>query len=76
MNGENTNLRNGIQSLGQLKAFYISPPGRPVHSNAISTSLGSIQPCYNDCTKTIRSHIHVSVARYSFIQLSNCGNVG
>ena len=28
-----------------LKELYTSPSGRPVHSNAISTSLGSIQPC-------------------------------
>ena len=26
-----------------LKALYTSPPGRPVHSNAVSISLGSIQ---------------------------------
>ena len=37
--------------------LYTSPPGRPVHSKAISTSLGSIQPCCN-CAKTIRSHFH------------------
>ena len=38
--------------------LYTSPPGRPVHSKAISTSLGSIQPRCNCCTKAIRSHIH------------------
>ena len=32
-------------------------PSRPVHSKAISTSLGSIQPRCN-CVKTIRSHFH------------------
>ena len=26
-----------------FKAMYTSPPGRPVHSNAVSTSLGSIR---------------------------------
>ena len=51
-------------------------PGRPVHSNAILTSLGSIQPYCNCCTKTIRSDIHLSVARYSFIQLSELGQRG
>ena len=38
-----------------------SPPGRPVHfnqSNANVTSLGSIQPCWNYCITTIRSHIN------------------
>ena len=35
-----------------------SPRCKPVHSNAISTSLGSIQPRCN-CAKTIRSHIHL-----------------
>ena len=30
---------------------------RPVHSKAISTSLGSIQPRCN-CAKTVRSHFH------------------
>ena len=50
----------------KLKAcFYIvqypvrwktSPPGRPVHSDTNSTSLGSIQPCCNYCTNTIHSH--------------------
>ena len=32
-------------------------PGRLVHSNAISTSLGSIQPCYNYCTNYIPSTV-------------------
>ena len=49
-----------------FKALYTSPPGRPVHY----TSLGSIQPCCNYCIKTICSDIHLSVARFSFIQLS------
>ena len=50
--------------------LYTSLPGRPVHSIAISTSLGSIQPCCTHCAKTIHSYIHLSLARYSFIQLS------
>ena len=44
--------------LGLFKALYMSPPGRPVHSNTNSTSLGSIQPCCSYCIKTVRSHIH------------------
>ena len=47
-----------IQSLRLLKALYTSPPGRHVHSNAISTSLGSIQPRCSYCAKTVRSDIH------------------
>ena len=66
--------------MGLLKVLYTTPPppGRPVHPNAISTSLGSIQPLCNYCTKTIRSYIHLSVPRYrySFIyRWVNCSNV-
>ena len=35
-----------------------SPPGGPVHSKAISTSLGSIRPRCNYCAKSSRSHIY------------------
>ena len=38
--------------------LYTSPPGRFVHSNTISTSLGSIQPWCNYYAKSIRSHIN------------------
>ena len=34
-------------------------PGRPVHSNKLSTSLGSIKQRCNYCAKTIRSDIHL-----------------
>ena len=48
------------------KRFTHYFPGRPVQSNTISTSLGSIQPY-----ATINTYIHhLSIARYSFIQLS------
>ena len=47
-----------IQSFVLFKVFYTSPPSTPVHSNSISTSLGSTQPCYSYCTKTIRTYIH------------------
>ena len=38
--------------------FTTSRRGRPVHFNAISTYLGSIQPC-NYCANTICSDIHI-----------------
>ena len=60
-------IQRGIQSLGLFKAPYIQLTGRPVHSSANSTTLGIIQPCCNYCAKTIRSHIHQSSDRYSFI---------
>ena len=44
-------------------ALYTSPPGRPVHSNAISTSQGSIQ-------QLLFRYPPLYIARYSFIQLS------
>ena len=47
------------QVLGTAQRVQPFPPGKPVHSNAISTSLGSIQPCCNYCVKTIHSHIHL-----------------
>ena len=52
-------IERGSKSLGLLKALYTLPPGRPVHSTAISTSLGIIQPRCNYCAKTIRSDIHL-----------------
>ena len=45
-------------------------PGRPVHSNTIMASLGSIQPCCNYCARTI------SIAKYSFIQLNEMWQCG
>ena len=41
------------------QTLYTSPPGRPVHSNAISTSLGRIQPRCNYCAKTPFICIHL-----------------
>ena len=56
------------------KHFYTLLPGKPVESNTISTSLGSIQPyatitvqrLLKGCSYT---YPPLSVARYSFIQL-------
>ena len=48
----------------------------PWQTNAISTFLGSIQPHCNYCAKTSFRYPPLSVARYSFIQLSElwpCG---
>ena len=52
--------------LGTAQSALHFTPDRPVHSNAISTSLGSIQPHCNYCTKTIHSDIHQSIDKYSF----------
>ena len=41
-----------------VKALYTSIPGRHVHFDTNSTSLGSIQPCCNYCANTIHSHSH------------------
>ena len=69
-------------SVGPLKPLYTSPPGRPVHSDTKSTSLGSILAMQQLRAKTNHSHFHhrlysliisstaVYVARYSFLQLS------
>ena len=45
-------------------------PSRPVHSNANSTSLGSIQPYRNYCRKIIRSHAPTTVHRQVLTELS------
>ena len=57
-------------NLGTVQSALHLTPGRPVHWNAISIYLGSIQSRCNNCAKTIRLDIHLSAARYSFIQLS------
>ena len=51
---------------------HILLPGRPVQSNIVSTSLGSIQPYTTINARRLLIHISttVHVARYSFIQLS------
>ena len=62
-----------IKSLGQFKALYTAPPGRPVHSNTITTSLGSIQPYAAITAHRLFVHISTSVAMYLFVQLSELG---
>ena len=48
--------------------------GRPAHSGTNSTSQGSILATQQLRAKTIHSHFHLpSIARYSFIQLSELG---
>ena len=56
--------------LGRSKRFTLSSPGRPVHSDTNSASLGSIlamQQLRNDYSLTFTP---LSITRYSFIQLS------
>ena len=56
--------------LDRSKRFTLSSPGRPVHSNTNSASLGSIlamQQLRIDYSLTFPP---LSIARYSFIQLS------
>ena len=55
------------------KRFTLSSPGRPVHPDTNSTSLGSIlamQQLSNEYSLTCPP---LSIARYSFIQLSQLG---
>lgn len=54
-----------IQSLRQVKAVYISPSGRLVHSNTIWCSLGRIHP---RCLRTGRLH-KLWPAVYSYIRI-------
>ena len=57
--GKGTFVYSGIiQSIGPLKAIYTSPPGRPVHSDTNSASLGSILATQQLRAKTIHSHFH------------------
>ena len=56
--------------LDRSKRFTLSSPGRPVHTDTNSASLGSIlamQQLRNDYSLTFPP---LSIARYSFIQLS------
>ena len=64
-----------VQYVGPLKALYSSPPGRPVHSDTNSTSLGSIQPYCNYKYYSLTFPL-LSIARYSFIQLNELGHCG
>ena len=45
--------------LGSIQSASHFTPWKSARSNAISTSLGSIQPCCNYCAKTIFSDIHL-----------------
>ena len=49
-------------------AFTLYFRGRPIKSNTISTSLGSIQPYATINVR--RLLVHISIVRYSFIQLN------
>ena len=53
------------------KHFTLYFPDRPVHSDTISASLGSIQPYATINARRLLVHIHhLSIIRYSFKQLS------
>ena len=66
-----------MQSVGPLKALYTSIPGRPVHSDTNSTSLGSILAMQQLRAKTKSLTFQpLSIARYSFIQLNELGHRG
>ena len=62
-NGKTVKVRSYIYSIKSRPCDhsvpYSSVPGRPVPLNTDSTSLGSIQPCCNYCTKTIHSFINL-----------------
>ena len=51
-------------------AFTHYFPGRPVQSNTISTSVRSIQPHATINVRKAHTYPPLSIARYSFIQLS------
>ena len=58
---------NSVVSLGLFKVLYTSRFGRPVHSNAISTSLRSIQLQCNYWRRLFfYMHPPLSIARYTF----------
>ena len=61
--------------LGFTQGALCFTSGRPTHSSANSTSLGSIKLYCNYCAQTIHSYSPLSIARYSFIQPSElpCG---
>ena len=75
--GKGMVLYSAISSpLDRSKRFTLSSPGRPVHSDTNSASLGSIlamQQLRNDYSLTCAP---LSIARYSFIQLSQIGRRG
>ena len=52
------------------KRFTLYFPDRPVHSDTISASLGSIQPYATINARRLLIHISTTVYSHSFIQLS------
>ena len=54
-------------------ALHFSSPGRPVHSDTNSASIGSILPMQQLRNEYSLTFIPLSIARYSFIQLSEQG---
>ena len=56
--------------LDRSQRFTLSSPGRPVHSNTNSASLGSILAMQQLRNEYSLRFLPLSIARYSFIQLS------
>ena len=57
-------IQHGTQSVGPLKAIYMSPPGRPVHSNitrllweAFSNAAITVRRLFTHISTTVYSHI-------------------
>ena len=66
-----------FQSIGPLKPLYTSPPGRHVDSGTNAASLGSILARQQLRAKTKSlTFSPLSIARYSFIQLSRLRHHG
>ena len=67
-------LYSAVHSVGPLKALNPSPPGRPIHSDTNSASPGSILAMQQlrSTTKSLTCP-PLSIARYSFLQLSELG---
>ena len=65
--------------LGTAQSTFHFTPGKPVPSNVMSTSLGSTQQAYSHTAITAGTryvHIPTTVARYSFIQMSELTQSG
>ena len=69
-------MMNGIIYATWYPALYTSTPGRPIHSDTNLSPLGGIQPHCNLCAKTSLALPLLSIARYSFIPLSELGRRG
>ena len=65
-----------IQSVRPLKTLCTSPPGRPVHSDNNSTSLGSIPAMQHYNARRLSTFPPLYMASNSFIQLSELGHHG